>query len=124
QLLLTAPAGGEGFAPSTNVLDMMRIKWSAYGFSSGTASIEFSADDGATWSALATGVDINREVFSWWVPGVTTSQGRVRITKDGTGESSTSAAFAITGQPVVTLDPNQCEGYININWTAVPGVTD
>jgi hypothetical protein len=124
QLKITAPAGGEALAPSTSKYDLMKISWEAYGFSSGTATIEFSSDGGATWSTAAAGVDINRVVYTWWVPNITTSQALVRITKDGTGESSTSNLFTIAPQPVVSLSPTQCEGYININWTTVAGASD
>jgi hypothetical protein len=124
QLKITAPAGGEGLAPSTSQYDMMKISWEADGFSTGTVTIDFSTDNGANWSTIATGVNINRVVYTWWVPDVATDKALVRITKDGTGESSTSNAFTIVGQPVVSLAANQCEGYMNISWTAVTGATD
>lgn len=121
QLKITAPAGGETLVPSTS---LMKISWEAYGFSSGTVTIEFSSDGGATWSTVAAGVDINRVVYSWSIPNLTTTQALVRITKDGTGESTISNLFTITPLPVVSLSSTQCEGYININWTSVAGATD
>jgi hypothetical protein len=124
QLKVTAPAGGEGLAPSTSVHDLMKISWEANGFSSGTVKLEFSTDNGATWSTIDSNIDINRRVYTWWVPNVATSQALVRVTKNGTGESSTSLPFTIIKQPVVTLASTQCEGYINMNWTSVAGATD
>jgi hypothetical protein len=124
QLKITAPAGGEGLAPSTSIHDLMKISWEANGFSAGTANLEFSTDNGATWSTVDSNIDINRTVYTWWVPDVATSQALVRITKNGTGESSTSLPFTIVKQPVVTLAAIQCEGYINMNWTPVTGATD
>jgi hypothetical protein len=124
QLKLTAPVGGEGLAPTTSIYDMSKISWEANGFATGTATIEFSTDNGATWSTVASGVDINRVVYTWIVPNVATSQALIRITKNGSGETSTSNPFTIIGQPVISLAPVQCEGYININWTAVSGATD
>ncbi len=35
-----------------------------------------------------------------------------------------SEAFTIVGVPTPTLNPVQCEGYIAMNWDAVPGATD
>jgi hypothetical protein len=124
QLKVTAPSGGESLAPSTTQYDKMKIGWEAYGFSSGTVTIELSVDGGSNWSTVASGIDIHRAVYTWWVPNVTTSQGLIKITKDGTGESSTSNFFTIAAQPVVSLASTQCEGYININWSTVTGATD
>ncbi|HEU4470254.1 MAG TPA: S8 family serine peptidase [Flavisolibacter sp.] len=122
-LQLTSPAGGETLTPTAQ-LASAQISWEAHGFSSGTATIEFSPDNGASWSTIASNVNINRSVYTWWIPNVATNQARIRITKDGSGETSTSNAFVITDLPVVSLAANQCEGYININWTAVTAATD
>lgn len=124
QLRLTAPAGGEGLAPSTSQNDQVKIGWEAYGYSPGTVTLEFSSDGGSNWSTIASGVDINRLLYSWTVPNIATDNALVRITKEGSGESSTSNAFTIVGQPVVSLNAVQCEGYINLDWTAVTGATD
>jgi hypothetical protein len=120
QLKLTAPAGGQGLVPG----ETTKISWEAYGYSSGTVTLEFSADNGSSWNTIASGVDINRVVYTWSVPNVPTGKGMVRITKDGSGESSTTNSFVILGLPVVSLAPVQCEDYINITWTAVGGATE
>lgn len=124
QFKLTSPAGGEGLAPSTNQNDQVKIGWEAFGYSTGTVTLEYSADGGTNWNTIATGIDINRLLYSWTVPNVTTDNALVRITKEGTGESSTSNPFTIIGQPVASLAAVQCEGYINLNWTAAAGATD
>jgi hypothetical protein len=123
QLKITAPAAGAGLAPSTNQYEQVKISWEAIGLA-GTGTLEFSADNGASWTTLASGFDINRSVYTWYVPNVATSQALVRITKDGTGESSTSGPFTIVPAPVISLASVQCEGYINMNWTAATGATD
>ena len=124
QLLITSPAGGETWVPSSSPLSKMKISWEAYGFSTGTVTIEFSSDNGGNWTTLASNVDINRVVYSWHVPQLSTTEALIRITKEGTGESVTSQLFAITPMPVITEAATQCEGYFNINWTAVPSATD
>lgn len=120
QLKITAPAGGEALVPG----ELRKIAWEANGFSTGTSTLEFSPDGGTTWTTVAAGVNINRIIYSWWIPNIPTGNALVRITKDGTGETSTSNPFTIVGQPTVSLASTQCEGYININWTAVSGATD
>lgn len=120
-LKLTAPAGGEALVPG----EKTKISWDAYGLT-GTAALEFSPDGGASWSLIpgASNVDVNRVVYTWTVPAVATTNALVRITKNSTGETSASNEFTIIGQPVVSLASVQCEGYINLNWTAVTNATD
>jgi hypothetical protein len=124
QLKLTSPAGGEVLAPSTGASDRIKISWDAFGFSTGTATIEFSPDNGSSWSTVASGVDINRSIYTWFVPNVATTNALVRITKDGTGESNTTNPFTIISRSTVSFANPLCEGHINIQWTAVPGATD
>lgn len=117
-LTLTAPAGGEGLVPGEST----KISWDHDGIA-GMATLEFSPDNGLTWTAIET-VDIARAVYTWTVPPVATAQARIRLTKTGSGERSTSQSFIILGIPVVSLAPVQCEDYIAINWTPVSGATD
>jgi hypothetical protein len=119
QVRITAPAAGEKLVPGEST----KISWDSYGLT-GNANLEFSADGGATWTSIATNVDVNRIVYTWTVPSVTTNNAVVRITKNGTGETSVSDPFTIVGQPTVSLAPVQCEDYIALNWTAVQGATD
>jgi len=121
---LTSPAGGETWVPSSGPLDIMKISWDAYGFNSGTVTLEFSADNGLNWSTVASGVNINRVVYSWYVPNVITTTARIRITRDGSSQSVTSNQFSITPLLVISQAAVQCEGYINVNWTPVAGADD
>lgn len=117
-LTITSPAGGESLVPGEST----KISWDSDGLT-GTATLEFSPDDGTTWSTIET-VAIARAVYTWAAPAVATSRARIRLTKTGSGESSTSQPFTILGVPVVSLSPVQCEDYIAINWTAIAGASD
>lgn len=118
-LKLTSPAGGQALLPG----EITKISWDAYGLA-GTATLEFSPDGGATWSTIDAAADVNRIVYTWTVPDVATANALVRITKNGTGETSVSNQFIIIGQPVVGLSSVQCEGYVSIAWNAVAAATD
>ncbi len=124
QLKVTSPAGGETWIPSTSALSRMKISWEAYGFTSGTAMIELSLDNGGSWTKIDSNININRTIYTWYVPNVSTSQALIRISKEGSGESATSQPFSIMPIPVVTFAATTCEGYININWTTVAAATD
>jgi hypothetical protein len=119
QLKLTSPAGGMTLVPG----ETTKISWESYGLT-GTATLEFSPDGGSTWQSVASNIDVTRKLFSWVVPTVVSNNAKVRITKDGTGESSTSNPVVIVGRPAVSLSSEQCEDYIAINWAAVQGATD
>jgi hypothetical protein len=120
QLKLTAPAGGQGLVPG----EPTKISWEAYGYSSGAVTLEFSADNGISWNTIATGININRFFYTWTVPNLPTNKGVVRLTKEGSGESSITNSFVVMALPVVSLAPVQCEDYINLSWTAVAGATE
>ncbi len=122
-LVLTNPVGGDKFTPSVTTLDTVYIQWDDYG-SSGTYTLEFSPDNGSSWILLNNAVSASSRVYSWGVPNTPTDQGRIRITNNTSGLTQTSAAFMIATLNAVSLDAVQCEGYIKINWTAVPGATD
>jgi len=123
QLKITSPAGGEAWSPSLTIYDWMKICWESYGLT-GTANLEYSVDNGINWITIASNIDVNRRIYTWQVPSVATSQALVRITKNGTGEVSISNQFTIIGRPVISFASTQCEGYIAVNWTPVPGATD
>ena len=116
---ILGPGGGEGVINN----NLAQIRWNAFGLT-GTATLEYSIDNGSTWNTIQTGVDINRDLFTWYVPNVVSDKALIRITKDITNETTTSDVFTILGQPTVSLNATQCESYINVDWTAVAGATD
>jgi hypothetical protein len=121
---LTYPAGGERLAAS----DAIYIQWESYGNTGNDLTIQYSYDDGATWTNVSGGTNVaaNLRQLAWSVPAGATDQARVKIIHNGTGLESISERFVVVGLPTVTLAStgSQCEGYININWTAVTGATD
>jgi hypothetical protein len=116
---ITAPAGGEALLPG----ETTKIGWDAYGLS-GTATLEYSADGGVTWTTIDAAVNISQQLYSWTVPSVAAENALVRLTKNGTGETSTSSAFVILGRPTVSLASVQCEGYISLSWNSIAGAAD
>ncbi|HYO22020.1 MAG TPA: S8 family serine peptidase, partial [Flavisolibacter sp.] len=116
---ITAPAGGEALVPG----ELAKISWDVHGLT-GTATLEFSPDGGGSWSVINASANLDQNVYSWTVPAVTTNNALVKITKNGTGETSVSSAFTIVGQPTLSFAPVQCEGYIALSWGSVAGATD
>lgn len=118
-LKLTTPAGGHALVPG----EVTKISWDAFAYS-GTATLDYSADGGTTWTTINANVDVNNMLYNWTVPSVATDNAVVRITKNGTGETSVSNAFTIIGQPTVSFSAVQCVGYIALKWNTIAGATD
>ena len=116
--VLTHPIGGEKFVQG----DSIYISWDSWGDPANDFTIQFSSDNGATWTD--TTAPANARQLKWFVPSVTTDQAKIRITRNSTAMSSTSEAFTILGAPAVSLASVQCEGYISLKWNTVSGATD
>ncbi|MCG2617857.1 S8 family serine peptidase [Terrimonas sp. NA20] len=115
------PVGGEYFSAG----DSIYINWDSYGNPANTFSLQYSTDGGATWPVtIEANVAAGQRQFKWFVPSGNTSQARVRVVQNGTGLQSVSNNFVVLGTPSISLAPAQCEGYIAIQWAAVPDATD
>lgn len=123
-LVLTNPVGSEKMIPAVSALDTCYVQWDDYTGSAADFTLEFSSDNGSNWTTLSTTIPSVNRVYNWGVPNIPTEQARIRISKNSTAFTQTSSPFTITAMSTVTLDAVQCEGYIKINWTAVPGATD
>lgn len=115
---LTFPIGGEKLVQG----DSIYISWDSWGDPANAFTIQFSSDNGATWSDTTAPADAR--LLKWFVPSVTTDQAKIRITRNSTTMTSTSEAFTILGVPKDSLSPVQCEGYISLGWKSVSGATD
>lgn len=130
-LVLTNPVGGEAFTPTgtyffgAQVFDTMYVQWDDYSSPTNEMfTLEFSSDDGSSWSTLSNSIPSTERLYKWVVPATPTELAKIRLTKNNTAFTQTCNAFTITALPVVSLSSTQCEEYIAINWAAVPGATD
>ncbi|NOT50737.1 MAG: S8 family serine peptidase [Chitinophagaceae bacterium] len=123
-LVLTNPVGGEKLLPNAVLADPFYIQWDSYSDEINTFTLEFSSDNGSNWTTLSNTIPASSRFYTWSVPNTPTDVARIRLTKNNTAYTQTSFPFVISGWPTVSLDPVQCEGYIKINWTAIPGATD
>ncbi|MEK7226546.1 MAG: peptidase S8/S53 subtilisin kexin sedolisin, partial [Bacteroidota bacterium] len=130
-LVLTNPVGGEAMTPTgtyffgAQVFDTMYVQWDDYSIPTNEMfTLEFSSDGGSSWSTLSNSIPASAKLYKWAVPATPTELAKIRLKKNNTAFTQTSNAFTITALPVVSLASTQCEGYIAINWGAVPGATD
>jgi hypothetical protein len=91
---VTAPNGGESWAPGS----VHAITWSSANVSS--VKVEYSADNGTTWSTVAASVPASPASYSWTVPAATTTTGRARVSDLASATSDVSdAPFSIATAP-------------------------
>jgi len=103
----------------------MIIQWESYGSPSNTFTVEYSTDDGFSWTTINASVAANLRQLPWTIPGgIQTDLAKIRVKRNGTAYESTSGAFTILGLPTISSAATQCEGYFAFNWTAVTGATD
>ncbi|MEO6357916.1 MAG: S8 family serine peptidase [Ferruginibacter sp.] len=113
------PAGGEKLIPG----DIDNIRWLAYGNESNTFTLEYSDNNGASWTLINNNVAATSRLYAWTVPAAVTNNALVRVTRNGTVLSGQgNNGFGILGQPVASVT-NVCEGAAQLTWTAVTGAT-
>ena len=116
---ITFPIGEECFKPGQGIT----IQWENYG-SNSTFTLQYSTDNGASWNNIDVNVPAASIQYNWIAPSITSDLVRVRIINNTTTAISSSASFYLMDVPVASLDAVQCEDYISMNWTVVPGATD
>ncbi|MBL0130410.1 MAG: Ig-like domain-containing protein [Chitinophagaceae bacterium] len=123
---LVAPIGGESYLHGENMI----VRWDSYGDPENTFTLEFN--NGTGWSTLKNNIESNKRDYfyitpnpnEWFIaPQITTDQALLRISRNGTGLSSTSLPFIICDTINVSLSAIQCEDYFSIDWTPVTGAT-
>lgn len=117
---ISVPFQGESWASGAAI----PVNWDFEGAGNNSFTLEYSLNDGNTWTLISSGINGADRFFSWAPPiDAATTTARIRITRNVTGETFTTGAFTILGRPVQSTAPSteQCEGYFKINWTAVTG---
>lgn len=113
------PAGGETWVPG----ETETIRWSAYGGDPNTFTLDYSTDNGNTWTTINNAVPATSRLYSWTVPAAATNQGLIRVSRNGTGYTDVSDnAITVLGQPTLTVT-NPCQGYAQLSWSSVSSAT-
>lgn len=103
--------------------DSTYIYWESLN-NSNTFKIELTTDNGSSWSTLVNNLPGNARHYKFIVPdSINSGRCRVKISRNNSLEESTSGRFTINEQSIILLNANQCPGYMQIDWTAVPNAT-
>ncbi len=119
-ITIYSPAAGDEYARNS----VTAIVWSAPRMAA--VNIFYSSNGGATWQTVATNVDAAQGSYIWSVPGVNTTQGKIRIANAAGGLTAESGIFSIIDPVVPTLRviaPNGGESFtegdnVAILWSA------
>lgn len=118
EITLTYPIGNEHFVAGESEI----IRWDNYGDATNPISLDFSADSGATWTSIATGLAATSTNYTWTVPNVVTGKGIVRVTRAGLQRQSLRTFhIAPVVQNIGTIWA--CGDSLMLGWDAVPGAT-
>ncbi|HEX8539266.1 MAG TPA: lamin tail domain-containing protein, partial [Cystobacter sp.] len=94
RVTVLSPDGGERWSRGST----RPITWLAIGYT--RVNLDFTADNGVTWTSLATNLDASTGSYDWKVPDALTTWARVRIRDVGGASSDVSTGpFSIT-EPV------------------------
>ena len=113
------PYGNETWVPGQTE----NIRWSAYGGSGNGFTLDYSLNNGSSWTTVTSAIPDSARSYAWTAPDTATNNALVRITRNNLGYTGVSKYnFTILGQPVVSLS-NACQGYAQLVWNTVPGAT-
>jgi hypothetical protein len=117
---LLYPYGNETWVPGQTE----NIRWNAYGTGASTFTIDYSTDNGGTWTTINNAVPVSANgIYSWTVPATATSGALIRVSANSTAYTDQSHfPLTILGQPTLTVT-NPCQGYAQLSWSAVPSAT-
>ncbi len=113
------PFGNEKLIPG----EIEKIRWTGFGNETNNVTLEYSNNNGSSWTTLDANIPNTANYYSWTVPSTSTNQGLMRISRNGTSFTDVSDFnFTILGAPTVTAT-SICDGYVKLDWTAVTDAT-
>ena len=117
---LLYPNGGETFVPGQSE----HIRWDAFGGSPNTFTVQYSLNNGSSWTTISSGIADTRRSIHFVVPSSATNQGLVRVVRNTAGYADTSIGnFRILGQVTVSSSV-LCDGVVRLSWSSITGATD
>jgi len=118
-ITITSPNGGENWRAYRN----RDITWASSG-TSGTVNIEYSINNGSSWSEVIDSIP-DTGAYSWTIPNTPSDSCLVRITDtDGSPSDTSDGVFTILPASITIVSPNggeewQADSTYNVTWTSI-----
>jgi hypothetical protein len=116
-IVLTHPNGGESIVPFEAEL----IRWDSYG-SSGTYTVEYSADSGNSWAVIDSGIASTQSYAYWQVPDTVSGKCLIRVGR-GSMYDQSDTLFSIINVPSNLQIDTSCMDYFVLSWDSVSGAS-
>lgn len=111
------PAGDEKMVPGETEV----IRWNAYGDEGNSFTLEYF--DGNSWNLIDANVPATAQSYKWIVPSTVSNNYKISVSRNASAYADVNDFdFSVIGQPVVSTSV-PCEGYAQLNWTAVAAAT-
>ena len=115
-LKLTYPIGGESIVPGSQEI----IRWDTH--LSGSLTIEYSIDGGATWGLITNSANAENGYYYWNQTMPVTDSALVRVSNQSFSSQS-DHPFTVVSVPTNVNVYWPCPDSINVSWNSVSGAT-
>jgi hypothetical protein len=113
------PFGEETLVPG----ELEYIRWNATDPNTSNFTLEYSIDNGSTWTIIDNNVSATSRTYLWTVPSVVSNTALIRASRNGTSYTDVSDFnFSILGTTTLTAS-NTCPGYASLSWSSISSAT-
>jgi hypothetical protein len=114
------PDGGERMFSPSNAANAQIIRWDTKGVS-GTFTVEFSRDNGLTWTTLANNIANNINYYNWQnlSDTVSTSQALIKVSANGVEDVSNQTFHITSGISLSNIQTTLCKNQVFLRWRKV-----
>ena len=117
-ITLCHPVGGETFTGGLT----QRVIWDKFAVTSGTFGIDYSTNNGSTWTAITSGLAAGTSYYDWSVPSGIAVNAILRVTHSGgLATTQSTGTFSIMNQ--LNISGTACDRSVYLTWGAVTGAT-
>ncbi|OQP64137.1 hypothetical protein A3860_22285 [Niastella vici] len=119
-IIVEYPFGEETLVPG----EVEVLRWSASDANTNTFTIEYSLDNGQSWTTINNAVPATSRNYIWTVPAsIASATALIRVSRNNTSYTDASDhTFTILDTTNITAT-NICAGYVNLSWSSIPAAT-